>query len=288
MKSLGEYLKDAEARRVAIGHFNISNLEQLHAITSVARRLKLPVVIGVSEGERKFIGLPETVALINVFREEGGLAVFLNADHTRSLEKIEEAARAGFDAAIIDAAKLPLAENIKITREAVKIAKAVNPAILIEGELGYIGVSSEVRDALPEGAAIEDKDMTTVAEAVRYVKETGVDLLAPAVGNIHGMFANAPEPRLNAERIGEIKKAVNVPLVLHGASGNTDADLKAAIAAGVSLIHISTEIRAAWRHGLEESLKEKPGEVAPYKLEAKSIKEMEEVIENKLRIFNRL
>lgn len=296
MRSLRDIIGDAEENKFAIGHFNVSNLEQLKAVAEAARKLNVPVVIGVSEGEREYIGVRQIKDLIDGYNKEYGSSgvfwLFLNADHTHSLNKVREAAAAGFDAVLFDGGKLPFQENIRQTKQALKIAKPGlkfwKKNILVEGELGYIGSASEVRKNIPEGAAIKPEDLTSPEEAAQFVKETGVDLLAPAVGNIHGMFRNAPDPALDIERIRAIKKAVKIPLVLHGASGNTDGDLLAAIDAGVSVIHISTELRAAWREGLEKDLKEKPGEVAPYKLTPDAIEKTEEIVERKLRLFNKL
>jgi fructose-bisphosphate aldolase class II len=287
-KNLKQIIREAEKSGVAIGHFNVSELGALKAIAEVAAELKVPVIIGTSEGEREFIDPHDAVALVRDLREKHGQPVFLNADHTHSLDKAKEAVEAGYDAILFDGGKLPLEENIKQTKEVVKYVKSKNKSILVEGEIGDIGSGSTIRKELPEGAAIKPEDLTSPEEAARFVKETGVDLLAPAVGNIHGMFANAPEPALDIERIRAIKKAAKVPLVLHGGSGNTDEDFLAAIDAGVSIIHISTELRAAWRKGIEAGLKEKPDEVAPYKLMEPAIAEMKKILYNRLKLFNKL
>ncbi len=279
-------LETAAEEKKAIGHFNVSSLEQFKAIENVVRRLRVPVIIGVSEGERDFIGLPQIVSLVRSLRDEI-FWVYLNADHTHSLEKVAEAADAGFDTILFDGGRLSFEENIAQTEEAVRIAKYYG-CDFVEGELGYIGDSSEIRKQMPEGVAIKPEDLTKPEEAARFVRETGVNLLAPAVGNVHGMFENAPEPKLDIERIRAIKQAVKIPLVLHGASGNTDEDLLAAIQAGISIVHISTELRLVWRRGLEKSLKEKPEEIAPYKIESAAIEEMEKLIEHKLKLFNKI
>lgn len=311
MFSLREVIKDAEAKRIAIGHFNIANLEQLKAIAHVGMRLNVPVIIGVSEGEREYLGVHHVRDLVKSYNDEHAPAsakatagekrrfqLFLNADHTHSLEKTKEAAENGFDAILFDGSKLSFEENVTQTKEAVRIAKSINPDILVEGELGYIGGASEIREGIPEGAAIKPEDLTKSDEAARFVKETNVDMLAPAVGNIHGMLARksseseggyaGSDAPLNIARIRAIKDATKVPLVLHGASGNTDEDLKAAIEAGISIIHISTELRAAWRKSLEEELKEHPGEVSPYKVMPDVLQAMEKVVERHLRLFNHL
>ncbi|MEK7192035.1 MAG: class II fructose-bisphosphate aldolase [Patescibacteria group bacterium] len=287
-RNLREIIRKAENHGVAIGHFNISNLEMLKAIAETAAEFETPVIIGTSEGEREFIDVHEAVALVKGLQEERGQEIFLNADHTHSLEKVKEAVEAGYDAILFDGAKLPFEENVKKTKEVADYVKSVNPEILVEGELGYIGSGSVVREELPEGVSIKPEDLTKPEEAARFVKETGIDLLAPAVGNVHGMLASAPEPALDIKRIKAIREAAGVPLVLHGASGNTDEDLRASIDAGVTIIHISTELRVAWRKGMEAGLKQKPDEIAPYKISESALEEMKKVLEHKLKLFNKI
>ncbi|MDP2641801.1 MAG: class II fructose-bisphosphate aldolase, partial [bacterium] len=153
MKSLQDYLTWAEEKRVAIGHFNISDSEGFKAVVEGAKELNVPVIIGVSEGEREFIGLEEVISLVKVARENG-LPIFINADHTYSVEKAKTAIDAGVDSIIIDGAGRPLEENIAMTKEVVNYARAKGPT-LVEGELGFIGKSSKLLDAVPEGVSIE-------------------------------------------------------------------------------------------------------------------------------------
>lgn len=286
--SLKEIIKKAEENKIAVGHFNVSECAALKGIFQAARELNLPIIIGVSEGEREFIGTRRIAAAVKSIREEFNYPIFLNADHTHSLEKIKEAVEAGFDAVLFDGGKLPLEENIKKTREVVEYVKGVNPNILVEGELGYIGASSVILKEVPEGAAVKEEDLTKPEEAELLVKETGIDLLAPAVGNIHGMFKNTPNPNLNIKRIKELRKAAGVPLVLHGGSGIKDEEFIKAIDAGISIIHINTELRLAWRKGIEKSLVEKPEEIVPYKLLLAVIEEIKKVVAARLKLFNKL
>lgn len=294
MKKLKDYIKEAEQKGIAIGHFNISNLEALRGIFNAAKNLDLPVIIGTAEGERSFIGVKQAVALVKSFRDEykdkdgNPYPIFLNADHTYSFDKVKEAVDAGYDAVIFDATTLPFEENIKITKQCVEYAKSVNPDIIVEAELGFIGKSSQVLEGIPEGVKISEEFLTKPEEAKKFVEETGVDMLAPAVGNIHGMLKGGKDPALNIKRIAEIKKAVGVPMVLHGASGNSAEDIKAAIAAGMSIVHINTEIRVAYRKALVKSLQENPDEVAPYKYLKDSVKAVTEVVNAKLKLFNNL
>jgi fructose-bisphosphate aldolase class II len=284
MKTLREYIADAEKKHVAIGHFNISNIEGFWAVVKASRETKLPVIIGVSEGERDFVGVRQVRALVDSVNDGTNPPVFLNADHTYSLDRIKEAIDARFDSVIIDGAKLPLEENIKITKEAVEYARSKGTGILVEGELGYIGQSSKILDALPEG--VTGESMTEPAEAKEFVELTGIDLFAPSVGNIHGMLRGGGNPHLDSERVSEVRGVAGVPLVLHGGSGNTDEDFRLAIAAGISIVHINTEIRIAWRDALKKSLQDDADEIAPYKLLKSSVLAMQKVIEKKLQLFN--
>lgn len=288
MKSLKEFIQDAEKEKIAIGHFNISDTEGLWAIFNAARKLNVPVVIGVSEGEREFIGLRQAVVLIKSLREEFNHPIYLNADHTYSFEKVKEAVDAGCDAVIFDGTKLSLEENIEITKKCVDYVKEVEANTLIEGELGYIGSSSKLLDEIPEGAQITKDKLTTAEEAKDFVEKTGVDLLAPAVGNLHGMLKNASNPNLDIERIKEIREAAGVPLVLHGGSGITDEDFKKAIESGMSTIHVNTAIRVAYKEGIKKSLIDNPDEVAPYRLLKPGVEAMQEVVERNLKLFNNL
>ena len=276
-----DYLKKTISEKWALGHFNFSEDDALRAIIEAAAEFKTPVFVGTSEGERKHIGLKQAVNLIKAFREEFGIPIFLNADHTKSFEGVVAAVDAGYDAILADFSALPFEENIKLTKQSVEYAKSKNPEIIVEGELGYVRGESKVQKEIIE---IKTEDLTKPEEAGQFIKETGVDMLAPAVGNIHGIAANAP--KLDFSKISEIRKAVgDVFLVLHGGSGMSEDDFKNSIASGISLIHINTEIRIAFTEALKETIKEKPEETTPYKILTPSIEAMKKVIEEKLKIF---
>lgn len=281
-------MQDAAKKGVAVGHFNISNLEGLWGIFNAAKKLNLPVIIGTSEGERDFIGVKQAVALVKSLRDEFGYPIFLNADHTYSIDRVKEAIDAGYDAVIFDGAKLSLEENIKQARQCVEYARKSGRDVLVEGELGYIGQSSKVLDEIPEGVNLSEESLTSPVDAQRFVLETGVDLLAPSVGNFHGMLRGGVDPKLNIGRIKELSAAAGVPLVLHGGSGNSAEDFSAAVSSGVSIVHINTEIRVAYRDALKKTLQEDPEEVAPYKILKPSIAAVEKVVEAKLRTFNKM
>jgi fructose-bisphosphate aldolase class II len=286
MKTLREYIAEAENKKVAIGHFNISDSEGFWAVVAAARALDVPAIIGVSEGERDFIGVEQVAAMVKSAREKLNFPIFLNADHSYSFERVKEAVDAGFDAVIFDGAKLSTEENIATTKRCVEYARSVNPGIIVEAELGYIGQSSKILDAVPEGVSLTN--LTTPEEAKKFVEATGVDLFAPAVGNIHGMIRGGGEPALHPDLVKEIRAACGVPLVLHGGSGTSDDDFKKAISAGISIVHINTELRLAYRNGIRKSLQESPDEIAPYKFMKEPVKEMSQVVEKRLKLFNNL
>jgi fructose-bisphosphate aldolase class II len=286
MTSLLEALRNAQENSVAIGHFNISDLVLLKAVFGAARELKVPVLVGLSEGEREFVGTREIAAFVKALREEFDFPIFLNADHTHSLAKGIEAAKAGFDSIVFDRSALPFEENVRETKQAVQELKAIHPSMLVEGEIGDIGSGSEIHDTAPDLS----KGLSTPEEAKQFVESTGIDVLAPAVGNMHGMIksmvSGETKKRLQVGRIAAVKRATEVFLTLHGGSGTDDKDLTAAIAAGINIVHINTELRVAWRNGLEKGLGGHPGEVVPYKILPTAVDAVRAVVLERLRLFN--
>ncbi|MCH8049875.1 ketose-bisphosphate aldolase [Patescibacteria group bacterium] len=288
MYSLRDVVSDAESKKVAVGHFNISDSTQLWGIFRAAKNLNVPVIIGTSEGERDFIGARQAVALVTSIREEYNYPIFINADHHYSLKSVKEVIDAGYDAVIFDGSKVTHKENIAITKACVEYARASGRDIIVEGELGNIGQSSKLLEAIPEGAEITKEMMTKPDELKAFVEETGVDLIAPAVGNLHGMLKHGKNPNLSIERIQELREAGGVPMVLHGGSGISDVDFRKGIEAGMCMVHINTEIRKAYRDGIEEALKDNPDEIAPYRFMKRGCDNLEAVVSKRLKLFNNL
>jgi len=267
-------LKKAQENKYAVGQFNISTDEQLKAIMEVAKSLKSPVIIGTSEGERKFIGADQAVALVKSY----GGNVLLNADHCKTFESAKLAVDAGYTAVHFDGSSLPFEENIKITKQVVDYAKG----ILVEGELGYLRGDSDVHEKIE----IKEEDLTDPEQAKEFVERTGIDSLAVVVGNMHGIESDMENPPLFLNRLEEIQKAVpNTFLVLHGGSGTPEADIKKAIQLGVVKVNINTELRIAYFDALEQEIKTHPDEVKPYKILAPAVEEMKEVVEEKIKLF---
>jgi fructose-bisphosphate aldolase class II len=286
MHTLRNILKQIQEDGIALGHFNVADLVLLKAIFATARELKVPVVVGASEGERDFLGVRQIAVLVRSLRDEFDFPIFLNADHTHTLGKGIEAAKAGFDSIVFDASAQPFEQNVRQTKEAAEALKSINPAILIEGEIGDIGTGSEIHDKAPDLS----KGLTNPVEAKQYVEATQIDILAPAVGNMHGMLKSMVQgetrKHLDIARIAQIKNATGVPLTLHGGSGTDNEDLRQAIMAGINIVHINTELRVSWRRGLENGLAKQPDEVARYKILPFAIETVKEVVRSRLRLFN--
>ena len=280
MQTLREAIIEAKKGGIAIGHFNFSDSNQLKAIAEAGKETGLPVIAGLSEGERDFFPLVHARAIIDQYQSQG-IQIYLNADHTYSTEKVQRAIIAGVDSVVVDGAKLDFDGNVSFASASVKYARTSGRDVVVEGELGYIGTSSKQLDELPEG--VTEANITTVEDAKKLVEATGIDCLAPAVGNVHGMLKSAAEPRLHPDRVKEIADATGLPLVLHGASGNTEEDIKACIATGVAVVHINTELRVAYRDALRASLAS--DETTPYKFLDPAVVKMKEYIAQKLLLF---
>lgn len=280
--TITDYLKKAQKDRFAIGHFNISNLEVLRAIVQTAQVFKSPVIIGTSEGESRFIGLRQAAALVRSFKEETGLPIFLNLDHGKDFDYIKEAADSGYDTIHFDGSKLPLEENIRITKKVVEYCR--KKGIQIEGEVGVIKGSSEIHKEIIK---ITEEDLTDPEEALKFIKETEVDSLAVNIGTFHGVDSFGKKPRINLERLKEIKDKIGDKafLVLHGGSKVLEEDIKEAVEQGINIIHINTELRLAYTDTLKKALEDNPEETTPYKYMPEVIDAVQKIVEDKIRLF---
>jgi fructose-bisphosphate aldolase class II len=242
----------------AILHYNVSSLEQIKAGILAVKETKKPLIFGVSEGERNYLNPKLVKKIIDFYKEEENLQnlIFLNADHSKSLESAKKAVDLNYDFVLIDLSELELEENIKKTKELINYRE--NKNILIEGEVGKIEGKSEIQKEVE----IKKENLTKVEDALRFIQETKVDLLAVSIGNVHGIIEK--EPELDFERGREIAKAVKIPLVLHGASGLSIEKIKKCILIGFKIIHINTDFRKIWKETLQEEIKKDT--VTPYKI----------------------
>ncbi|MBL4644781.1 MAG: class II fructose-bisphosphate aldolase [Candidatus Pacebacteria bacterium] len=287
MKTLKEVMYEALEQGVALGHFNISDSNQLNGIAMAAQELNVPVVIGVSEGESKFLGLDKMVVMVRATGKEYGIDIFTNADHTHSVEGCKLAIDAGMDSVIFDGSKLSVEENISSAKEVVDYANKSGREVIVEGEVGYIGTSSKVLDEIPDDVS---SVLPSPEDVKKFIDETGASAVAPAVGNLHGMLKGRTNPALNIELIKAMRNILGneTGMVLHGGSGLADEDFTNAIKAGINVVHINTEIRIAYRKGLEAKLAENLDEVAPYRYLNGGRDALAEVVKGRLKLFNNL
>ncbi|MBI2049881.1 MAG: class II fructose-bisphosphate aldolase [Candidatus Staskawiczbacteria bacterium] len=290
MKSLKYYLNKAYREHWAMGQFNFSDFNQVKGVVAAAQNLKAPIILGTSEGESKFIGLKEAVAIRNVLRAKTGLPIFLNLDHGKSFSAkggsasggeysyIKEAVLAGYDMVHFDGSKLPLEENIEISKKVVNFAK--KKGVVVEGEVGRFG--TDASRLYQEKFEIKEKDLTNPKEAEIYLQKTGVDVLAVSVGTFHGIDITGVSPHIRLDRLGKIRNIIDVPLVLHGGSGTPEEDIKKAIRLGIVKININTEIRVAFANALRKSL---AGEIVPYKYLPEAINSVQAIVEEKIKLF---
>ena len=281
-KNIKYYLKKAQKEGFAIGQFNFSDFTQMKGIINKGAELRSPVILGTSEGESGFFGLEEAVALRNVLRKKTGLPIFLNLDHGKTFEYLKKAIDAGYDMVHFDGSKLPLEENIKLTKQVIKYAR--RKGVTVEGEIGMIGNDSS--RLYSEKFEIKEENLTSPAEAKQYIDKTGVDLLAVSIGNFHGIEISGIDPNLRLDLLKEIKtKTEGTALVLHGGSGTPEDDIKGAIKIGIQKININTEVRLAFSGNVRRFLDNNPEEIVPYKFLADALKSVENVVGRKIELF---
>jgi len=269
-------LKKAKKEGYAVGAFNANNMEIVQAIIETAEEEKAPVILQASQGAINYAGIEYITAIVKVASEKASVPVSLHLDHGTDFNQVIKCIRAGFSSVMFDGSKLPLKDNIIITRKVVEIAHPI--AVSVEGELGKIG---GVEDQVSVQAL--QATMTDPQEALEFVDQTGVDALAIAVGTVHGMRKR--EAKLDIKRIEEIRELVRIPLVLHGASGVLDSEVRQAVKAGICKINIDTEIRKAFVRGISKFLKENPDEIDPRKILNEAKTEMKEAVREKMRLF---
>ncbi len=277
-----QFFKKAEDGGYAIPQLNVSSADQMKAVAKVALELKSPFIFGTSEGEGKFLGLRQAVALAEVYEKETGIASILNADHTKSLEKIKEYLDAGYNSIHIDGSLLPYEENLEITKKAVDMARKVNENISVEGELGQIGGPGSSK-ILTEAVEIKEENLTSPKQALEFVEATGIDRLGVSIGNMHGI-SNITKPKLDFERLSELHEILKEKcvLVLHGGSGIPDDDIKKAVELGIRKININTELRLAFAGALKKALE--AGETTPYKFIAPAQDATQKITQEKIEI----
>ncbi|MBS4208129.1 class II fructose-1,6-bisphosphate aldolase [Bacillus sp. FJAT-50079] len=272
-------LSHAKDNKYAIGHFNLNNLEFTQAILTAAQNENAPVILGVTEKTAKNMGgykliVEMVVKLIEEYRLT--IPVALHLDHGSSFESCKQAIDAGFSSVMIDGSHFEIEGNIEITREVVRYAKKLG--VSVEAELGRI--SGQEDDLV-----VNDVDLIYAipSECEMFVRETGVNSLAPSLGSVHGIYKG--EPKLNFEHMKEISKNTGVPLVLHGGSGIPEADIKKAISCGTSKINVNTENQIAYTQAIRETLMMDKSLYDTQIYFEKGKNAIVEVVQSKIRLF---
>lgn len=260
----------------AVGAFNLNNMEILQAVIAAAEEERSPVILQASQGGLKYAGIDYIVAMARVAAEKASVPVALNLDHGTSFEQAMQCIRKGFSAVMIDGSRLPLEDNITLVKRVVDVAHAVG--VSVEAELGKIG-GTEDDIVVSEREAM----MTEPEEAAEFIEAAQPDLLAVAIGTAHGVYKG--KPKLDFERLMEIKARVDIPLVLHGASGVPDQAIRKACQIGISKINIDTELRVAFSGAVQRTLKASPDEIDPRKILGPAREAMKQVVREKMRLF---
>jgi ketose-bisphosphate aldolase len=236
--TMNTIMNDAEAKGYAVPAFNAYNMETVGCMVDTAVKLKAPLIIQVYSRLFNSDRARQIAAVVKEMAGSAPVPVALHLDHGSGESDVVRAVRFGYTSVMIDASKLPLAQNIETTAAMVRICKYIG--ISVEGELGHVGNAND---------QIDEQVFTVPEEAAEFCKATKLDLLAVMVGTAHGIYRK--EPQLDIERIARIKQVAGVPLVLHGGSGVPDEQLQAAIRAGVRKINFATDICCAYLDGVK-------------------------------------
>jgi len=271
-----EVLEHAHKNGYAVGAFNVNNMEIVQAIVEAAEETNSPVILQASQGGLKYAGVEYIAKMAQVAAHNTKVPVVIHLDHGTDFVQIMQCIRHGFTSVMIDGSKHQLEENIAITKKIVELAHAVG--ISVEAELGKIGGTEDE-------ITVEEREatFTDVDEADRFVKETGVDSLAIAIGTAHGPYKG--EPKLDFERLKAIKERLNMPLVLHGSSGVPEESIRRAVSLGINKINIDTDLRMAFSNAVREVVLNNPSEYDPRKLLGPAREAMKKVIIEKMLMF---
>ena len=269
------FIKKAKEIKAAIPAFNIHTLEMLQAVVEVASETKSPVIIQTSKSTIDHIGLPFIVENVKIASREYNVPIALHLDHCTDYNIVIKCIREGYSSVMVDGSMLKYKDNVSFVREVVKVAKAVGVAV--EGEIGRI---QGTEDAI--NIDDNDENLTLPSEAKKFAEDTGLDTLAVAIGTAHGVYKG--EPKLDFERLKNIEKKVSVPLVLHGASGVSEKDLKKTIKRGIAKFNIATDLKVPMVEAIKDFFKENPEGYDPRKYLGRGKAVVKGVIKQKIKV----
>ena len=295
--TLQAVLKKAQKGGYAVGAFNVNNMEFVQAIIAAGNATKSPVIISTTEGAIKYAGLDYLYSIISVALSKAKVPVVLHLDHGRDMKVIKACLKAGYKSVMYDGSHLPFKENVKQTRRVVKMAKKYGASV--EGELGTIGGAEDL-------VSSRKIVLTEPEDAKKFVKQTGVDALAVAIGTSHGAYKFTSSSKLDIKRLDAIEAAVRVPLVLHGASGVpsllvklankfgakiknahgvSDKDIRAVVKRGICKVNEDTDLRLAFTGALRQALHKKPAVFDPRKLLGPGRDAVQKIVENRIKVL---
>ena len=272
-----ELLIDAQKNHYAVGAFNVENMEMIQAVVAAAEAENAPVILQTTPSTLRYADTSMFSAMAKVAAEKTFVPVAIHLDHGSSAQLCEQAARDGYTSLMIDGSKLSLKENIELTKKVVDMAKSYSICPSVEAELGKLGGKEddvEVKDG--------EDSCTDPLEAVQFVEETGVDSLAVAIGTAHGFYKGTP--KLEFERLSQIRDSVSVPLVLHGSSGIPDEDVVKAISLGICKVNFATELRVAYSDAVKACISEDPTVYDPKKYGAMGRDAVTALVRHRIKI----
>lgn len=274
--SMREMLAAADRNQFAVGAFNANNMEIVQAIIQAAEDEKAPVIMQASQGAIKYAGLEYITGMVRIAAADSSVPVALHLDHGTDFDQVIRCIRSGFSSVMYDGSKQPLEENIAVTNQVLAVARPIG--VSVEAELGKIGGTEDQVTVSEKEAQFTDPE-----EAAYFVRRTGVDCLAVAIGTAHGQYKG--EPKLDYDRLRTIKKLVPIPLVLHGSSGVPDEAIRQAIELGICKVNIDTNLREAFVGAMRAELNDHPSEIDPRKIIGPAREAMMEIVRTKIRLF---
>jgi tagatose 1,6-diphosphate aldolase GatY/KbaY len=268
-----QMLLDAQKGGYAVGAFNVENMEMVKAVIAAAKELQAPVMLQTTPSTVKYGTLKTYQALVAAEAVKAGIPVCLHLDHGSSFELAVRAIQAGYTSVMIDGSHEDFEQNVALTKKVTEVAKACG--VSVEAELGKVGGKEDDLEA-------EGDTNTDPAEAREFVERTGVDSLAIAIGTAHGFYADTPV--LDKERVSEVKSLVSIPLVLHGASGLRDEDIRECVQRGMCKVNFATELRVAYTDAGKKLIAENPDMFDPKKLGGVGMEAVKELVKNRILV----
>lgn len=266
-------LLDAQKGGYAVGAFNVENMEMVMAVIAAAEELKAPLMLQTTPSTVKYAGLDMYLANVKTAAERASVPVCMHLDHGDSFELAMQALRTGYSSIMIDGSHSVFEENIAVTKA---VADACRPShIPVEAELGKVGGKEDDLDGGSGG-------YTDPMEAKEFAERTGIGSLAVAIGTAHGVYKG--EPKLDLDRLAEIRKVVSIPLVLHGASGLSEEAVKESIKRGICKVNFATELRIAYTDGVKEFLAANPDAFDPKKYGKTAMEHVKEIVKLRMKM----